>query len=288
MKKAQLFIILILSAFACQSRIQQTSTVKKQIIATSQDSLIVEDLITRFSSRKEITTANLVLEIGKEFLETPYVSSTLENGKEEKLVVNLIEQDCTTFAEYCLAIALSIKSEQPNFEQFANELEKIRYRDGKREGYPSRLHYFSDWIFNNEQKGLITQPAISLGSSFNNQVNFMSTHPNSYSVLKENPEMVKVITEQENEISTRTSFYLKKEDVEANEANLHDGDIVGITTSIDGLDVAHVGILIKQNGRIHLLNASSVQEKVIISEEPLANLLINKKSYTGIMIARPK
>ena len=100
--------------------------------------------------------------------------------------------------------------------------------------------------------------------------------------------MVKVIAEQENEISSRTSFYLKKEDVEANEANLHDGDIVGITTSIEGLDVAHVGILIKQNGRIHLLNASSAQEKVIISKELLVNLLMNKKSYTGIIIARPK
>ena len=288
MKKAQLFIILILSAFACQSRVQQTSTVKKQIIATQQDSLILENLLTRFSSKKEIQTANLILEIGKEFLGTPYVSSTLENGRDEKLVVNLMEQDCTTFAEYCLAIALTIKSGKSNFEQFANELEKIRYRDEKREGYPSRLHYFSDWIYNNEQKGLVTQPATTMGSSFNNHVNFMSTHPNSYSVLRENPEMVKVIAEQENDISSRTSFYLRKEDVEANEANLHDGDIVGITTSIEGLDVAHVGILIKQNGRIHLLNASSAQEKVIISEEPLANLLMNKKSYTGIIIARPK
>ena len=288
MKKTQLFILLILSAFACQSHVQQTSTLKTQIITTHQDSLILEDFLSRYSSKKEMTTANLILEIGKEFMGTPYVSSTLENGKEEKLVMNLLEQDCTTFAEYCLAISLTIKSGQPSFEVFKNKLEQIRYRNGERDGYPSRLHYFSDWIFNNEQKGLVTQPANFLGSSFNNHVNFMSAHPDSYSMLKENPEMIKVIAEQETEISSRTSFYLKKEDVEANEARLHDGDIVGITTSIEGLDVAHVGILIKVNGRIHLLNASSAQEKVIISEETLADLLINKKSYTGIMIARPK
>lgn len=258
-----------------------------EVITTREDSLLLENLLTRFENEKEIPVSQLIVQIGESFMGTPYVSYTLENGTKEDLVINLKEQDCTTFAEYCLAIARTIKSDNSDFRQFAKELENIRYRSGIRNGYTSRLHYFSDWIYDNCEKGIAVNPASSFGSPFNKEINFMSTHPDSYSVLKDNPELVPLIANQEKEISARQIFYLKKEDVEANEANLQEGDIVGITTTVAGLDIAHVGILVRKEGRIHLLNASSLKNEVIISEEPLADWLMNNNSYTGIMIARP-
>ncbi|MGV8138450.1 MAG: N-acetylmuramoyl-L-alanine amidase-like domain-containing protein [Mangrovibacterium sp.] len=277
-------LIYLLSATAIAGTIPD----KKSVVYSKTDSILAEQIISGLSPNSEGNPGTLVAQVGMKLLDTPYVAQTLENGKQERLIVNLRELDCTTFAENCLALALAVKSGKANFEQFIKELETIRYRQGRRMGYPSRLHYFSDWIYDNGQKGLITEPAAHIGSPLRVQVNFMSSHPDSYPVLKDHPELVPVLAEQEKTISDRHYFFLRKEEVYLNEDKLNEGDIVGLTTSIAGLDVAHVGILVKKNERIHLLHASSTSGKVVISEEPLSDMLMNKKSYTGIMIARPK
>jgi len=267
---------------------RKTPEQTNQVIACNRDSLLLNHILSRFSKERDQPAGKLVAAIGRTFLGTPYVAHTLENGKDEPLVINLRQLDCTTFAENCLALALTVKSGNDHFEQFTEELEQVRYREGKRDGYLSRLHYFSDWIFDNSRKGLISQPATGFGSPYDVQVSFMSAHPDSYPVLKKNPALVPVMVRQEKIISARKYFFLKKEDVEANEARLQEGDIVGIATSVPGLDITHVGILVRENGRIHLMHASSAQGKVVISNEPLSDLLAGKKSYTGIMIARPQ
>lgn len=277
-------LVYLFSGAVAAGRMQDTASV----VYTKADSILAEKIISRFSANSGEKAGVLVAQIGKEFLGTPYVGQTLENGMQEPLIINLRELDCTTFAENCLALGLAARSPKPGFGKFVKKLEKIRYRQGKRNGYLSRLHYFSDWIYDNGQKGLISEPAVHFGSPLRVQVNFMSSHPDSYPVLKDHPELVPVLAEQEKTISNRHFFFLKKDEVCLNEDRLNEGDIVGLTTSIAGLDVAHVGILVKKNERIHLLHASSTSGKVVISEEPLSDMLMNKKSYTGIMIARPK
>lgn len=288
MKKQWLVFVFSLSIIILNGAFTKGSVKQDTVVYTREDSVLTEKIRSQFTDRQKIPVAELLSEIGKTFLGTPYVAQTLENGPDEKLVINLRELDCTTFAENCLALARTVKSGNPGFEQFTRELEQIRYRDGKRNGYPSRLHYFSDWIDNNEQKGLVSQPAVRFGSPLRQKVNFMSSHPGSYPVLAGHPELVAAMAGQERIISARDHYFLPKEDVGAHETELQEGDIVGLTTSVPGLDVTHVGILVRQNGRIHLLHASSAPGKVVISEEPLEELLMNKKSCTGIMIARPR
>lgn len=260
----------------------------KSVVYSKTDSILAEQIISELSPNSEENFGALVAQTGLKLLGTPYVGQTLENGRQEPLIINLRELDCTTFAENCLALGLAARSPKPGFGKFVKELEKIRYRQGKRNGYLSRLHYFSDWIYDNGQKGLISEPASDFGSPFRVQVNFMSSHPDSYPVLKDHPELIPDLISQEKAISDAEQFFLKKEDIRSNEDQLREGDIVGLTTAIAGLDVAHVGILVKKNGRIHLLHASSTLKQVVVSEEPLSEMLMNKKSYTGILIARPK
>lgn len=285
--KLAFLILLFIMGNSCQTGARKTDLQPEQVTTTSEDRVILEKLLKRFSAEK-MSTPLLTASIGKAFLGTRYVAYTLENGKDEQLVVNLREMDCTTFVENCLALAISLKSGEGDFATFARNLEKIRYRDGKRDGYCSRLHYFSDWIYDNREKGLVTEPVTNFGSPFDGMVNFMSTHPDNYPVLKENPELVPLIAQQETVISARKQVFLKKEQVKLFEDKLLEGDLVGITTRINGLDISHTGILVRMNGRIHLLHASSSLEKVVISEEPLAELLMSRKSYTGILVARPK
>lgn len=104
---------------------------------------IIISLITvmAFAQQPVESTSNEsdpMLRIGKSYLGTRYVANTLDRNEVEQLVINTKEVDCLTFVEYTLAQALG--------SSFADNLQRIRYRDGIINGYPSRLHYTSDWI----------------------------------------------------------------------------------------------------------------------------------------------
>lgn len=289
MKKQFLFLfsIFFLAQACAQNQKTETSSPTTEISYTEKDAEIFADILSKYKDESDKPIATLIPELGKYFLGQEYVAHTLEVNEEEKLVVNLRELDCTTYAENLLALARTIKSENQSFEQFAKEIEKIRYRDGKRNEYPSRLHYFSDWIYNNKENDLITTPADSFGNPFPNKVSFMSNNPDSYKHLKNNPDYVSVIEQQEKEINEKSYFFIPKENIAEYEHLLKEGDIIGLTTSISGLDVAHVGVLVEQDGKLHLLHASQSKLKVEISDEPISSFLKPESKNTGIMIARP-
>ena len=119
------------------------------------------------------------------------------------------------------------------------------------------------------------------------EISFMSTHPDSYRQLKDSSHLVEIIAQQEKNINSRQHFYIPEEKLAEVEDQLMDGDIVGITTNIEGLDISHMGILVRKAGRIHLLHASSTAEKVVLSDETLEEYLLSSRSATGIMVARP-
>lgn len=289
MKKQFLFLfsLFFLIQACAQNRKTETSSPTTEISYTEKDAEIFADILSKYKDESDKPIATLIPELGKYFLGQEYVAHTLEVNEEEKLIVNLRELDCTTYAENLLALARTIKSENQSFEQFAKEIEKIRYRDGKRDEYPSRLHYFSDWIYNNKENDLVTTPADSFGNPFPNKVSFMSNNPDSYKHLKNNPDYVSVIEQQEKEINEKSYFFIPKENIAEYEHLLKEGDIIGLTTSISGLDVAHVGVLVEQDGKLHLLHASQSKLKVEISDEPISSFLKPESKNTGIMIARP-
>jgi len=221
------------------------------------------------------------------FVGTPYAGKTLEINHDEQLVVNLHGLDCSTFIESVLAIALVSKMSAPSFLTYREMLQKIRYRNGIIEGYESRLHYFTDWIYDNEQKGVVTDITKELGGvPFDREINFMSTHPAAYIQLAADSARINKIVKIEKEISSRDYYFIPKENVATIEPQLEEGMIVAITTGIAGLDIAHVGFLVKVNGRIHLLHASSDAGKVVVSDKPLADYLAGNKRQTGIMVVR--
>jgi hypothetical protein len=232
----------------------------------------------------------VVIAIGKSFLGTDYKAHTLEKGDEENLVINLTGLDCYTFLETSLTFARCIKKNETGFKEYQKELTNIRYRDGKINGYPSRLHYFSDWIYNTAKRGIVKDITEEIGGiPYENNVNFMSTHPDAYKQLKDNPEFVKEISKIEKEISARKYFYVPQDSISKVENKIENGDIIGITTNIPGLDISHTGITIRlDDGRIHLLHAPNVGQKVQISELPLTDYIKSHKNQTGIIIARPQ
>jgi hypothetical protein len=260
-----------------------------KIIVSDKDKAILQEKFDKFLQYSNLSVGELVLKIGNDFRGTPYVGKTLDLTIEENLVVNLRELDCTTFVENCLAIARTIKNGKPDFENYATELEKIRYRHGQLNGYGSRLHYFSEWIIDNAAKSIIEDITNKIGgSTYTVALSFMSTHPDLYPQLKANPSLVKEIRQVETKVSATRFYFIPKEKVAEYENQIKDGDIVALVTKITGLDVSHTGLLFNNEGRVYLLHASSTGGKVESSKVPLIDYLNNSKNTTGIFVVRAK
>lgn len=230
----------------------------------------------------------VIVELGKSFLGTDYEAHTLEKGEKEELIINLTGLDCYTYMESLIALARCIKSGDTSFENYTKEIESLRYRNGVMGDYPTRLHYASDWLYDVAKRGFIKDITKEIGGvTFENNVNFMSTHPESYKFLKDNDEFVKAIAETEKEISAREYFYIPQDEIESIEDEIQEGDLLMFTTSIKGLDIAHNGIAVKMDdGRIHVMHAPQVGAKVQISDKPLPDYVKAVKKQNGLIVAR--
>lgn len=240
------------------------------------------------SSLHSLPLNEIMVKVGESFIGTPYEAFALEKDSVEQLVINFSGLDCTTFIENVLALSRCIKKEKYSFEDFQNELQLIRYRDGVIHEYPSRLHYMSDWIYDNEQKGIVTNVTDDIGGEKTRfRFNFMSTHPQSYKHLKDNPGFVSEIQKQEMEITRRDHYYIPKSRVGYFENKINSGDIIFFTTSIEGLDVSHAGLAVKtEGGKTHILHAPNKNLKVQLTEKTLVDYLKSNKGMTGIIVVR--
>lgn len=229
----------------------------------------------------------LLATVGSTFLGTPYVAGTLETGKTEQLVINLHGLDCTTFVENVLAFSLLIRQKDTSFDNYTRALERIRYRDGQLSGYASRLHYFSEWIRNNEEKGLVRDISVSLGGvPAEKTLSFMTSHRELYPRLADDKSFEEM-EEVEQELKSKPYSYVPAKVLSTRINDLRHGDIIALATNIKGLDVTHTGIVFrKSDGVLHLLHASS-RGQVELSEKPLLQYLSGVKGNTGILVARP-
>ncbi len=261
----------------------------QQITCSPKDKTLVESKIMEVNGLLQADFGETLANIGKTFLKIPYVAKTLEIGETETLVVNLQGLDCTTFIENVMAFSLMLQNDQTTFSDFTETLETIRYKDSEMDGYGSRLHYFTDWIRNNEQKGFLTDITAEIGGIvIEKDINFMGMHRELYPFLKDDENFEKILA-TEKELAKEPFCYLPQDQIEANEDLIKTGDIVALATSINGLDVTHTGIAIREkDGRIHLLHASTTSMEVEVTKKPLSEYLKGVKRNIGILVARPK
>jgi hypothetical protein len=234
-----------------------------------------------------LPVGDVIAAIGRSFLETPYAAHTLEEPGEEHLVVNLRRLDCTTFMENCLVLARCVKKGATTFEDYRRELQFVRYRDGRIDGYPSRLHYFTDWIYNNEQKNVLRDITAGLGGTpAGKTVKFMTTHIKLYPQLS-GGEYVDAIRTVESSMNRRGYAVVPKGRIEGILGQLQNGDIVGTATTMEGMDVSHTGIVVRDKETARFLHAPMSGGAVCLAEGSLADYVAAHGSMTGIVIARP-
>lgn len=228
----------------------------------------------------------LIVEIGGFFLGAPYQSATLESSGKEKLVLNLAEFDCTTYVETVLAAARCVTGGNLSPTEFKKNIKWIRYRQGKMAGYESRLHYFSDWIRDNEKKKVLKDVSRRLGGApHRKKINYMTAHRELYPALK-NQTLFTRMQKVEEDLSRKTFYVIPKDEISHVKSDLRQGDLIAFTSSQGGLDIAHAGFAVLKNKQWHLLHASVKEGAVVISKENISAYLKKKKTFSGIMIAR--
>lgn len=253
------------------------------------DKVIYERYCEVMKEKAALPADDLMVETARFFLGTPYVAGTLEEVP-EKLVINLHGLDCMTLVENTAALARSVKR-GPAFDGYASVLKELRYRNAGNAtlDYTDRLHYTTDWIYENEKRGYLKDVTKEIGGKpLHLDLSFMSTHPDSYKQLKGNPERIAIMAAKEKEISARPHYYIPQDEINVHAGNIRNGDIVCFVTTVKGLDISHVGIICREGDKLTFIHASTTKKQVIVNEEPLQEYVQGIKRNCGIMIVRPQ
>lgn len=252
-------------------------------------------------------TKHTTIDYARHFLGRPYVAYTLDGyyrdgarPDAEHLVVNLREFDCLTLLETCNALALTrsqLDGHDSPWTLYCRNLQSLRYFGGEIDGYLSRIHYLSMSIADHLPRGTMEEVVLPerYTRSRTTHTGFMTQHPQSYFALKNNPELVPALAEVERRYDAQRMRYLPQENCGLSPQALsmiHDGDILYIVTSRDGLDYSHQGFAYwgkNPDGKgkvLHMLHASSAKKKVIKDALPLKVYLEGIKTNVGVRVFR--
>lgn len=253
-----------------------------QPVYDAADSIRVEQLLC------QVREAENLASVGRRLMDTPYVAGTLDvDASAEHLRVNLQGLDCMTFVETTLALVVAART-NPTFEGFCRVLQRIRYREGRVDGYASRMHYFSDWIRNNPYVDERTADLVPDARPACRRIDFMTTHSHLYPALSADSLQCRRMRAVEEALSACPAVIVDKQraDLHACLEGLAEGDVVALTTSVEGLDVTHTGLVVRVGEEWHLLHASSAHRRVLVDPLPLTEYLHRQARLTGLRVLR--
>jgi len=216
---------------------------------------------------QEILQNNNPSQISEYFINKPYLSNTLIGNSytKEEFVIDFRGVDCFTYIDYIESIRRSI-----SIDAFELNLQKLRYKDSKI-SYKNRNHFFSDWIINNNFEDITykisNKKAITISKELNKK-DIKSKYLDDIPIIKR-------------DISYIPTKYITPKVL----SQLKTGDYIGIYTNLNGLDVSHVGILIKEDKNVYFRHASSskLNQKVVTIK-----LIEYMKNKPGLIVLRAK
>ncbi len=256
----------------------------------SADTTVITDMLGKASGRTFVSPEARVAFFAHMFEGVPYAAHTLE-GPTEVLTVRVDSLDCTTFVETAMALAMTVGEGRSSWRDFVYNLRRIRYRGGEVDGYPSRLHYISDWAVDNKYRGNFSDvsSAFPRCTYAERSIDFMSANRDRYPALADD-SVYQRIRNTENAYRNHRYYYIKTNDLAAKDtkASFHNGDVVGLVTNLKNLDVTHMGIIVKESpsAEPYLLHASSSDGKVEISTRPLAEFMKKNRQWLGVRVFR--
>lgn len=231
----------------------------------SQEEL--DRIIQKSSKIKDV--ASRIDFLSGNFLDLDYVESTLigDINIPEVFMINLKGVDCFTFIDYIEAMRLS-----GSFPEFKVNLRKVRYKSGI-VAFENRNHFFTDWReFNSDFIDDITE---EIGAEKTIRVQKTLNQKKDRTYFLPGIQTVK-----------RGIKYIPPDSINDSVlSKLRTGDYVGIYSKVNGLDVSHLGILIKREDKPYLRHASSQKKYKKVVDQDFRSYIAGKP---GIIVFRPK
>jgi hypothetical protein len=248
-------------------------------------------------SKAAVPLGRSAIRVGELAAGTPYQPGTLEeylkagghSSATEPLTLSLTRFDCVTLVESCVAVArVALRCGEPTWERLGQEMERIRYRGGKRLGYPSRLHYFSEWISDGQKRGLVRDLGAELGGVEDARpLRFMTEHRGSYPALADG-QVYREIQAMEQRLDERPRRVVPTDRIREVADRIRTGDVLAFATAIPGLDVSHAAFAYRGgDGVLRVLHAPLSGGVVEITRSTLPEYVGAIRRGTGILIARP-
>ena len=248
-------------------------------------------------ARDNLPLGTSAVRVGELAAGSPYEPFTLEAylkaggspRKREPLALSLTSFDCVTLVEACLAVArAAARDDDPSWRRFAREVERMRYRGGRRRGYASRLHYFSEWIADGERRGLVRDLGAELGGEPDARpLRFMSEHRASYPALADD-DVLREIGTIERRLDASVRQVVPAARIPDIAGRIETGDVLAFATAIAGLDVTHAAFAYRDRGNVlRVLHAPLSGGVVEVTRATLPEYVGAIRQCTGILVARP-
>lgn len=220
--------------------------------------------------------------VGYDSVQTPAIP--------ERLRVELSRFECVTFIESSLAAARCGFREEPTAACFEREVTASRYRGGAISDYASRLHYFDDWIDDNEARKRLKNLTAELGGEPLSRSYFHISSrvlPRSDVSKDALAVLTREVAATESRLSGVPHLVLSRERAPGVLDQLEDGDLVAFVRERSGLLVHHAGFIYRVRGKPRLLHASSYHQRVVLTGEDVVSYLLRRPERLGVLVARP-
>jgi hypothetical protein len=201
--------------------------------------------------------------LSRHFLDVKYRENALAGSSNtpEVFIINLDALDCFTFLDYVESMRLST-----SFADFKRNLVMVRYKSGKID-YIHRNHFFSDW--REFKKDTLQDISLQIAGEKTRTIKKILN-------LKEDgtlylPGLAPV---------ERTIDYIPASAIDESVIRkCKTGDYIGIYADDPGLDVTHVGIIIKNKGKTCLRHASSLPEYREVVDQDFTTYMTGKPGF---------
>ena len=269
--KYKTIIISILVFFACT-----IAGDKKNFFDMSN--LEIDQLLTEVSKKNKTITERMTI-FSEYFLNTPYNLTCAGDGLyalyETQPLVNFEQTNCMVFCEHVLALSIS-----DSWDNFFNNLQQIRYKDGMI-GMRTRNHYtMGDWL--PENRWLLDDVSAKVAGEYTTQV----TRTISHTTFFKN----KGITDLRYVLPDRkmTIDYVPKEYLNKVEDNYKNGDVLALLfANKSDIFSAHMLMIYIYDSKTIIRESSS--SKMTTFDTPYlewANKMNKSDSYIGIAVMR--
>lgn len=252
MKKIVLFTILVGLLFSCGKKEELSPAIIGQMSHAEIDSVL------RVNAQKDLTITDRINLYSEMFLGTPYSWTATGDGPYALLetypLVNFQETNCMVYCEHVLALSIS-----DSWDNFFNNLQQIRYKDGLI-GMKTRNHYtMADWL--PENAWILDDVSAKVGGEYTAQMTRTISHENFFK--GKGMKDLRYVKLDRN----ITVDYVPMEHMKDVKDRVKNGDIVAMLyANKDNVFSAHMLMIVEKEGELYFREASTTSYSTFETE----------------------